>query len=180
MKPPSRRRFPFRKEVRPLKDDEEIGQRWKCSNVWRLLVLIGRGLDLRERERGQREYWKTGQGQTEIAGREALCGFEGARKGAREAEAPGRGRKRRSGARAKEGSKPFPVAMARGFHLFPFRTQQLSLLAPKVLGWTRPGRLGRCRNPNAGIFDSRFFCEKCGDIAAKGAAMACTLQKETV
>ena len=101
MKPPSRRRFPFRKEVRPLKDDEEIGQRWKCSNVWRLLVLIGRGLDLRERKRGQREYWKTGQGQTEIAGREALCGFEGARKGAREAEAPGRGRKRRSGARAK-------------------------------------------------------------------------------
>ena len=29
----------------------------------------------------------------------------------------------------------FPVAMARGFHLFPFRTQQLSLFAPMVLGW---------------------------------------------
>ena len=37
--------------------------------------------------------------------------------------------------------------MARGSHLFPFRTQKLSLFAPKVLGWTRPGRLGRCRNP---------------------------------
>ena len=43
-------------------------------------------------------------------------------------------------------SKQFPVVMARGFHLFPFRTQKLSLFAPKVLGWTRPGRLGRRRN----------------------------------
>ena len=30
-------------------------------------------------------------------------------------------------------------------HLFPFRTQKLSLLAPNVLGWKRPGRIGRCR-----------------------------------
>ena len=29
----------------------------------------------------------------------------------------------------------FPVTMARGSHLFPFRTQQLSLFAPIVLGW---------------------------------------------
>ena len=28
----------------------------------------------------------------------------------------------------------FPVTMARGFHLFPSRTQQLSLFAPMVLG----------------------------------------------
>ena len=49
--------------------------------------------------------------------------------------------------RVREKSISFPVAMARGSHLFPFRTQKLSLFAPKVLGWTRPGRLGRCRNP---------------------------------
>ena len=48
MKPPSRRRFPFREEVRPLKDDEEIGHRWKRSNACSLVILIGRGLDLRE------------------------------------------------------------------------------------------------------------------------------------
>ena len=38
-----------------------------------------------------------------------------------------------------------PVTIARGIHLFPFRTQKLSLLAPNVLGWKRPGRIGRCR-----------------------------------
>ena len=41
-----------------------------------------------------------------------------------------------------------PVTIARGIHLFPFRTQKLSLLAPNVLGWKRPGRIGRCRFPN--------------------------------
>ena len=38
--------------------------------------------------------------------------------------------------------------MAKGYHLFPYRTQKLSPSAPMVLGWTRPGRVGRCRNPN--------------------------------
>ena len=38
-----------------------------------------------------------------------------------------------------------PVAIAKGIHLFPFRTQKLSLSAPMVLGWRRPGRVGRCR-----------------------------------
>ena len=42
----------------------------------------------------------------------------------------------------------FPVTMAKGIHLFPYRTQKLSLSAPMVLGWTRPGRVGRCRNPD--------------------------------
>ena len=36
--------------------------------------------------------------------------------------------------------------MAKGSHLFPFRTQKLSPSAPMVLGWTRPGRVGRRRN----------------------------------
>ena len=43
----------------------------------------------------------------------------------------------------------FPVAMAMGSHLFPSRTQKLSPSAPKVLGWKRPGRIGRRRIPIA-------------------------------
>ena len=56
--------------------------------------------------------------------------------------------------------KRFPVVMAKGFHLFPSRTQKLSPFhlfpsrtqklspsAPMVLGWTRPGRVGRRRIP---------------------------------
>ena len=46
--------------------------------------------------------------------------------------------------------KPFigiPVTMAKGSHLFPYRTQKLSLSAPMVLGWRRPGRVGHCRIP---------------------------------
>ena len=33
--------------------------------------------------------------------------------------------------------------MAKRSHLFPFRTQQLSSLAPMVLGGQPPGRVGR-------------------------------------
>ena len=56
--------------------------------------------------------------------RVALCSFEG----------PG-----------ESVSRPFPVALARGKHLFPFRTEQLSLSAPMVLGGQPPGRVGRRR-----------------------------------
>ena len=31
------------------------------------------------------------------------------------------------------------------FHLFPSRTQKLSSLAPKILGWKRPGKIGQCQ-----------------------------------
>ena len=44
--------------------------------------------------------------------------------------------------------KRIPVVMAKGSHLFPYRTQKLSLSAPMVLGWRRPGRVGHCRIPN--------------------------------
>jgi deazaflavin-dependent oxidoreductase (nitroreductase family) len=54
----------------------------------------------------------------------ALCSFEG----------PGR-----------LVSRLFPVALARGKHLFPFRTEQLSPSAPMVLGSQGPGRVGRRR-----------------------------------
>lgn len=40
----------------------------------------------------------------------------------------------------------FPVAKAKGNHLYTCRTQKLSPLALMVLGWTRPGRVCRCRS----------------------------------
>ena len=43
--------------------------------------------------------------------------------------------------------------MTERFHLFPSRTQKLSSPVLKVLGWTRPGRISRCRIPIA--LDSR-------------------------
>ena len=30
-------------------------------------------------------------------------------------------------------------------HLFPSRTQKLRSIVPKILGWRRPGKIGRCR-----------------------------------
>src|SRR4051812_42609140 len=43
------------------------------------------------------------------------------------------------------GPDKFPVAIAWGKHLFPFRTEQLSPTAPMVLGPKGPGRVGRRR-----------------------------------
>src|SRR3954464_4565543 len=43
-------------------------------------------------------------------------------------------------------SKPFGGEIARGKHLFPFRTEPLSLSAPMVLGGQPPGRVGRRRS----------------------------------
>ena len=39
----------------------------------------------------------------------------------------------------------WPVSMTVRFHLFPFRTQKLSSLVPKIVGWRRPVKIGRCR-----------------------------------
>jgi hypothetical protein len=50
-----------------------------------------------------------------------------------------------SGAAREGGLSRFAVAIARGKHLFPFRTEQLSLSAPMVLGPQGPGRVGRRR-----------------------------------
>ena len=47
--------------------------------------------------------------------------------------------------RGPRASHKFPVVMARGKHLFPFRTEQLSPSAPMVLGPQGPGRVGRRR-----------------------------------
>ena len=49
------------------------------------------------------------------------------------------------------------MVMAKGFHLFPSRTQKLRPSAPMVLGWTRPGRVGRRRIPKeSGVEILRF------------------------
>ena len=47
--------------------------------------------------------------------------------------------------RDRAGPAQFPVAIAWGKHLFPFRTEQLSPTAPMVLGSQGPGRVGRRR-----------------------------------
>ena len=49
-------------------------------------------------------------------------------------------------ARANDNDISFPVIMAEGYHLFPYRTQKLSLIAPKVLGGQPLGRIGRRRD----------------------------------
>ena len=67
------------------------------------------------------------------------------------------------------------MTMAKGYHLFPYRTQKLRPSAPMVLGWTRPGRVGRCRNPykrsscrNAGAFLLLHFCGFGGEFSENG------------
>ena len=57
-----------------------------------------------------------------------------------------------------------PVSMTVRSHLFPFRTQKLSSLVPKIVGWTRPVKIGRCRllkkqNPQGVILEG--FCFAC-------------------
>ena len=46
----------------------------------------------------------------------------------------------------------WPVPMTQRSHLFPFRTQKLSSVVPKILGWRRPGKIGRRR-----LFFSLYF-----------------------
>ena len=43
------------------------------------------------------------------------------------------------------------VLIAVRVHPFPFRTRQLSSLVPKILGWRRPGKIGR-RQHNEPVF----------------------------
>src|SRR5690242_12374482 len=59
-------------------------------------------------------------------------------------------------------SRVFPVALARGKHLFPFRTEKLSPSAPMVLGSQGPGRVGRRR------FLSRSGRPRAARSASKG------------
>ena len=52
--------------------------------------------------------------------------------------------------------------LAEGFHLFPFRTQKLSLHTPMVLDWRRSGRVGSRRNPTKQkTMQCMVFCFVC-------------------
>ena len=53
------------------------------------------------------------------------------------------------------GRSPLSVVIARGPHLFPFRTEQLSPSAPMVLGPRGPGRVGRRRSSEPVPFAGR-------------------------
>ena len=59
----------------------------------------------------------------------------------------GRGKDREQESKRFEKCIRFPVTIAGGIHLFPYRTQKLSLHTLIVLGWKRPGRVGRRRIP---------------------------------
>ena len=115
-----------------------IGHRWKCGNIWSLMILIGRGLDPRNLERGQQSKRNKRLVDSRSKMLESwMCSFQGVRQ---------------------KYIPDIPVAMAKGNHLFPYRTQKLSPSAPMVLGWRRPGRVGRCRIPQKEpIRLSRFF-----------------------
>ena len=55
--------------------------------------------------------------------------------------------------------KPLPVSMTLRSHLFSYRTQKLSSVVQKVLGWTRPGRICRCRFPKQKTYTNVYvFC----------------------
>ena len=38
------------------------------------------------------------------------------------------------------------VLIAVRVHPYPFRTRKLSSVEPKILGWRRPGKIGRCQH----------------------------------
>src|SRR5262245_66232866 len=56
-------------------------------------------------------------------------------------------------------SQTFGGEIARGKHLFPFRTEPLSLSAPMVLGGQPPGRVGRRRSCSVKL-PIRAACQK--------------------
>ena len=49
------------------------------------------------------------------------------------------------------------VLIAVRVHPFPSRTRQLSSLAPKILGWRRPGKIGSADTKNRQFFNCLFF-----------------------
>ena len=156
-----------------------IGHRRKRSNVWNLMILIGRGLDysLGEAKRPRKETEAEEARKPGVVAETKEINEKQRTKvrrrifGVRTVQLSGcarrvsarRRRKAESAEKPQKGasSKPFPVAMTKGSHLFPSRTQKLSPSVPKVLGWTRPGRIGRCRIPFAEHRKVLCFCVPC-------------------
>ena len=55
------------------------------------------------------------------------------------------------------------VLIAVRVHPFPSRTRQLSSLAPKILGWRRPGKIGSADTKKRTVERlSAFFCRRLG------------------
>ena len=53
------------------------------------------------------------------------------------------------------GQKPLQlVLMTSRVHPFPCRTRKLSSIVPKILGWWRPGKIGRCQHLYSSIAQS--------------------------
>ena len=62
------------------------------------------------------------------------------------------------------------VSMTVRFHLFPFRTQKLSSLVPKIVGWKRPVKIGRCR----------LLFKPCSDLSRAFFYAECRKRKRTI
>ena len=43
------------------------------------------------------------------------------------------------------------VLMTQGVHPFPYRTRKLSPVVPKIVGWRRPVKIGKCQHPIVSI-----------------------------
>ena len=115
------------------------------------MILIGRGLDFkdleiknseRERARSAQNGQNLNQGCAVVRMRKASRGLLKRKKSKTEgADRSQQG----NGIAGKEdpmvrnerrlNSSPFPVAMTKGFHLYPYRTQKLSPSVPMVLDW---------------------------------------------
>ena len=69
-------------------------------------------------------------------------------------------------------AEKFPVTIAGGHHLYPYRTQKLSLQTLMVLSWERLGRVGSCRDPRGAggtkVFPAPKHKEERGSGAASG------------
>ena len=101
-----------------MKTTRLIGVKCKRGDAFSWHVLIGRGLD-------------PNLAMVLLEATQLLFSFEGACLQKRYAKA--------------ECLAYRPVPITRRSHLFPFRTQKLSSVVPKILGWRRPGKIGRCR-----------------------------------
>ena len=54
------------------------------------------------------------------------------------------------------------VLMTQGGHPFPSRTRKLSPVVPKILGWRRPGKIGRCQHRIMSSISMLTFCRRKG------------------
>ena len=122
----------------------------KAQQCGSLPILIGRGLDLRrERENAKSLEVNFSCAVFKARKRRGIHIKNGShpasRKGIQSVSA--KASAKRTQTANLESRIEFPVTIARGKHLYPSRTQKLRLSAPMVLGWKRPGRVGRRRIP---------------------------------